>query len=65
MFRRENAVGILLLILVGVVSAILVVAIVTGRPPSVPEGMGTPLTVFGFIMVAIMLWQRFGSRFRR
>ncbi len=65
MFRGENIVGILLLILCAVVAVILVVAITTGREPTVPDGMGVPITVIGIGAVVVMLWQRYSGRFRR
>lgn len=65
MFRGENIIGILLLALCAVVAFIMITAIVTGKQPSVPDGMSTPITIIGVGAILIVLWQRFGSRFRR
>ena len=65
MFKGENIVGMLLLLLCAVVAVIMVVAITTGRQPTVPDGMVVPLTVIGIGAVLVMLWQRLSGRFRR
>lgn len=65
MFKGENIVGMLLLLLCAVVAVIMVVAITTGRQPTVPDGMAVPLTVIGIGAMLVMLWQRFSGRFRR
>lgn len=64
MFGRENINGILLLILCGVVSIIMINAIITGETPTVPENLRAPFTVAGVVLMAVMLWQWLSKRFR-
>lgn len=64
MFGRENINGILLLILCGVVSIIMINAIITGETPTVPENLRVPFTVAGVVLMAVMLWQWLSKRFR-
>ncbi len=65
MFRGENVIGMLLLLLCAVVAVIMVVAITSGRQPTVPDNMRVPFTVIGIGAMVVMLWQRFSGRFRR
>lgn len=65
MLRRENIIGILLLILCGVVCIIMLNAIITGEMPTVPSNLRVPFTIIGVCATIIFLWQRFSGRFRR
>lgn len=65
MFRGENIIGILLLLLCAVVAVILVMAIVSGETLTVPGNLRMPVTIIGIGLVIVMLWQRFSGRFRR
>lgn len=64
MFRGENLIGILLLLLCVVVGVIMVQAIVTGVTPTVPGYMKIPAIIIGGGAIVLMLWNRFSGRFR-
>lgn len=64
MFRGENLVGIMLLLLCAVVAAIMIQAIITGETPTVPGYMRIPVIIIGVGAILLMLWNRFSGRFR-
>lgn len=65
MFERENLTGILLLVFCAVVAVIMVIAIITGEIPTVPDRLRLPFTIGGIVLMLGVLWQRFGNRLRR
>lgn len=64
MFKGENLIGILLLLLCAVVAAIMIQAIITGETPSIPDYMRIPAIIIGGGGMIILLWRQFSGRFR-
>lgn len=64
MFRGENLIGMLLLLLCVVVGAIMVQAIATGDTPTIPGYMKIPAIIIGVGGMLLLLWNRFSGRFR-
>lgn len=65
MFGRENIIGILLLCLCGVAAFILIIAIVNGEMPRVPENAAAPITLAGIVLMGILFWRQISRWFRR
>lgn len=65
MWRRENLIGILLLIFCAVAAIIMISAIITGERPTVPAAARIPITIVGVIGMGALLWQQLSRWLRK
>lgn len=65
MWSKDNIVGILLLAFCAVAGAILIVAIITGDRPTVPDQARIPIAVVGGGLFVALTWQRISAWFKR